>query len=191
MPEGKKSNARELAESGFFWWRIAVTVVAILTAAWVQFAGPGVKAWMQEAMGIEEIKQRLAFLEDIMPSPRVVDWSESAATQIGVCTVRRCDYQLAGARTEFGETCGPPMEVSAMIRAEDGSIIHAGFETGWEPPELARHQVSFIVPLDIPPNLPPADYWWQSRVVYPHCVGPREPIPRYSPWWPLTITAAE
>lgn len=191
MPEREKSAARERAESWFFWWRIAVTVCGALAVLWVQFLGQGVKTWAQDFTGLTamrvEVSGRLDYIERVLPAPRVVEWVPEASRQLGECTVDHCGYRLVAHRTEFGETCGKPEHIEVFIRlptSRELQISYANFEAI----ELGRVPQEFDVALALPRLLPAGSYYWRSKTTYPSCAGPREPIPRYSPWWPLEVT---
>lgn len=195
----KKTPTRARAESAFFWWRIIATVVAATTVLWVQFVGPGVREWLREFSGQNEMRReftsqfrgvsaRLEYIERVLPAPAVVEWITEASSQLGRCGQRRCIYRLVGSRTEFGENCGRPEEVEVYLRMSSGRQLRINYAAGFRPVELGRTPQEFDIPLSLPPLIPEGDYYWRSRVVYPNCPGPREPIPRFSPWWPLKVT---
>lgn len=183
-----KATWRTRAESAFFWWRIVVTVALLAWGAWQQFVGDGVRGWMRGFLGIDEIVMRLGYIEETMPAPSVVEWQESASVQEGRCTSASCLYRLVASRTEFGDTCGAPSETAVYLRLDTGRPMRINYDQWFSPIQLGRTPEEFVVPLDIPATIPPGDYYWRSRVVYPTCAGPNEPIPRYSPWFPLTIS---
>ena len=199
MSETTKSATRERAEAAFFWWRIAATVGGAVAILWVQFIGPGVQEWIREFSGQNEMRRdfndqfsgvssRLEYIERVLPAPPVVDWIPEASFQVGACTQRRCIYRLVGSRTEFGESCGRPREVEVFLRLPNGRQLRIGYKDRFRPVELGRTPQEFDVPLNLPPMISEGEYYWRSRVVYPDCTGPREPIPRFSPWWPLNVT---
>lgn len=183
-----KSRLRMMAESAFFWWRVVVTSAGVLALAWAHFIGPGVRGAAREFLGIVEVVDRLGYIERTMPAPSVVEWLESASGQVGECNHDACLYRLVGARTEFGESCGRPQETIVYIRLQSGRQMRIRYDHGWTPIELGRVPEEFIVPLVIPPIVGAGDHYWRSRVIYPDCAGPNEPIPRYSPWFSLRVS---
>lgn len=173
-----------------FWWKVSRAVGGFLGLAWlvwVQFLGAGVKSAFQDFIGVTEVVERLEFVEQFMPPPRVVDWNESAARQAGSCTYESCPYVLSGARTPYGEHCGRPTNVEPFLRTRDGQNIRIRYDN-YTPVELTREVTEFTVPLVIPRYIPAGDYEFRTRVVYPDCAGRGEPIPRVSPWFPLQVT---
>jgi hypothetical protein len=199
MNEKTKTKARERAESAFLWWRIIATACGVAAALWVQLIGPGVQEWIREFSGQNEMRrdfnnqfsgmsERLEYIERVLPAPPVVDWIPEASFQVGACTSRRCVYRLVGSRTEFGENCGRPREVEVFLRLSSGRQLRIGYSGDFRPVELGRTPQEFDVPLNLPPLIAEGEYYWRSRAVYPECTGPREPIPRFSPWWPLNVS---
>jgi hypothetical protein len=158
-----------------------------LAAGWTQLLGPGLSAWAQSFLGIDEVKERLAFVEAYMPPPRVVSWNEDAATQDGPCSSDRCVYVLEGARTTYGAQCGRVDSLSVTLRLSGGRPIQIRTEPGWRPIELTEESEAFIVRLAIPGVVPVGTHSWRARVEYESCPGVREPIPRFTPWWPVTV----
>ena len=179
-------------ESLDYWRKILSAVVmlgSLAGAAWVQFLGPGIKSAVQDFVGISEIAYRLEEVERNMPPPSVVEWNERIARQIGNCTPERCTYVLNGARTDYGENCGAPSSITPYVRTSAGQNIAVSFDpTSGSNIELTRTPLSFTVHLSIPTHLGPGDHSWRARVIYPDCPGRGEPIPRWTPWFPLKVT---
>lgn len=188
MTQTSKTPAREKAESLYFWGRFVLAGATIVAALWVQFVGDGVRELARDFVGVNLLKQRLDYIEDVLPPPPVVEWILEASGQIGECTSALCNYRVVGGRTEFGESCGAPVEIVYRMRA-----VASGRQTviqsapHFQAVELTRIPDDIIIPLQIPPSLPSGAYVWRSEVTYASCVGPREPIVRFSPWWPLQI----
>ncbi|MGR3626810.1 MAG: hypothetical protein ACU0A0_11070 [Limimaricola sp.] len=161
---------------------------ALAGAIWTQFLGPGIRPAMQGFLGVSDLSNRLSWVEEFMPAPSVVEWNEGASYQVGPCLPGICRYALAGARTAYGEVCGKPSSVTPYLRAEDGKLYQISFAANWSTVELTRSETSFIVPLDIPAFVPSGAHQIRVRVTYPTCPGRNEPIPRWTPWFPLNVT---
>ena len=184
-----------------FWWKVTAAIVGffmLLSAGWVQFLGPGIQPAVQEFAGVtrleetsrqntSEIIDRLDFVEQYMPAPRVVDWNESAIRQIGTCTSDRCLYLLNGARTEYGESCGRPDQAIVFIRTSTGQSIQTDYRD-FVPVELGREPISFTVDVTVPVHVPEGQHEFRTKIIYPTCPGSREPIPRWTPWFPLQVS---
>jgi hypothetical protein len=162
---------------------------AIIGAAYTQYLGPGLKSWSQDFTGVSAVLERLEFIEVHMPPPPVVDWNVSASGQVADCTAAECIVALNGSRTRYGETCGKPIDTAPFLRTQDGQSIQIEY-VDFSPVELSRAPRTFAVPLKIPQFIQPGRHEFRVRVVYPHCPGMREPIPRWTPWIPLTVTEA-
>lgn len=182
---------RERTDDALHYWRVAMAVmgfIAFLATGWTQFVGPGVRPVSQEFLGITEINERLDWVEEFMPAPAVVEWNLGASFQLGPCFPNDvCGYALAGSRTEYGDSCGKPLSVVPFIRLSDGRLHQSEFPN-WGPVELSRAQTAFTVPLYVPPVIPRGTHQFRVRVLYPSCPGRNEPIPRWTPWFPLEIT---
>lgn len=189
MAEQHESKLHQYGAVVQFWWKVISAVVGFAAMGgvlWTQFLGPGVKPAFQDFVGVNEVIQRLEFVEQFMPAPRVVEWNESAINQIGSCTSKRCLYVLNGSRTEYGEGCGKPDEATPFLRTAGGQNVQITFD-GFKPIELTREPTSFTIPLSVPSYVPAGDHQFRVRIVYPTCPGTREPIPRWTPWFPLRV----
>ena len=168
---------------------LLIMVGGLLVALWVQFLGPGVQSAVQNFVGVTEVVERLEYVERNMPPPPVVEWNERIARQIGNCTTDGCSYRLNGARTPYGENCGAPQSIVPYVRTAAGQNIQVSFPPDRAPAvELTRDPTSFTVHLRIPSYLSEGDHSWRARVIYPDCPGRGEPIPRWTPWFPLRVT---
>lgn len=164
----------------------AMIIFGLIYAAWAEFFADGFQARARDWVGVTALDARLAFIEETRAPPVVVEWDESKSRQSGACTSERCVYILAGSRTAYGDTCGRPIEAQAFVRTS-GDTFQIAYD-GFEPVELSRVPTTFSVPLAIPDYVPPGDHFWRTRVVYPHCPGFNEPIPRWTPWFPLSVS---
>lgn len=171
-----------------FWWGVVFSVSMILWGAWHQFVGEGIREGLRTFIGIGEIVERLQYIEETMPAPDVVDWPDGASGQEGLCTSASCLYRLVAARTKFGDSCGKPVEAQVFLRLRNGRSERISYAPWWSPIELTRTPEEFVVPLVLPETLQSGRYYWRTRITYPSCRGPNEPIPRYSPWFPLDVT---
>lgn len=187
MPDREKSQIRQDVEGWFFWWRIGVTVFAVLVGAWVQVVGPGVREVSRNFLGVTELGHRLTYIETTVAVPEVIDWIDSVSGQIGPCSTNGCLYRLVASRTSYGESCGKPTEVEAFIRTSNGRQLRITFGPDWKPIELTRDPEESIVSLKIPIAVKSGSMFWRLRALYPNCDGPTEPVPRFSPWFPLTV----
>ena len=173
-----------------FWWKVARAAggfAVFVWGVWVQFLGPGLKPVFQDFVGMTEALERLDFIEIFMPAPIVVDWNQSASFQSGDCSSGGCVYVLNGSRTEYGDECGPVIEAIPFLRNETGQIVQIGFD-GFRPVELTRTPRSFPVPLSIPEFIGEGQHDFRVRLVYKECLGRNEPIPRFTPWFPLKVS---
>lgn len=182
-----KPSIRKRAEDMFFWWRVFLTVGGVLVIAWTQFLGPGVQKAARDWIGQTENAERLSYIEDNIAPPTVVDWETAIFYQVGDCTIENCDYALFVGRTEFGMKCGEPTSVNYWIRGRDIRSRRLAIHESFQPVELGRLPEMLTLPFVISKDIPDGEYFWRSEVEYPTCVGPREPITRYSPWFPITI----
>lgn len=169
-------------------------IIAALTALWAATVGPGIDGFDRYMRSVIEeavapLKEDVAFLIANTPPPPVVEWNVAETKQVGDCTSESCVFRVVGVRTQFGENCGRPAKVTAELRLKRGGRpANLEFVPGWTPPTLDRGERDIFVPLAIPGHLPPGEYEWQVTITYERCNGPREPIPRVSPWWPLIIS---
>lgn len=175
------------------WRKIGQTVImfgGLLITLWVEFLGPGIKSGVQEFLGITELAAQVNELQEVVPPPPVVEWNESMSRQQWTCTPERCVYTLNGARTRYGEGCGAPVSIIPFLRSPTGNSRQISFDDEkMDPVHLTRKFHSFDVWLEIPGYLSEGDYSWQAKIIYEHCPGRGEPIPRWTPWFPLRVTA--
>lgn len=187
----EKNKVELIGERVDFSWKVIRAIVgicALLGVAWVQFIGPGVKSSFRDFVGITEIVDRLSFVERFMPPPKVVDWNQSNSQQLGECfPTITCLYILTGSRTAYGERCGRPTSATPEIRTSYGTTVQIAYD-GFKPIELTRSERSFSVPLKLNGLVEPGRHQWRTKITYPSCPGINEPIPRYTPWFPITIT---
>lgn len=194
--ESLRQRVDQTTETVQKWWKntqMVLGICALASALWVQFIGDGIRHVAQDFLGVSDLSARLQWVEEFMPAPAVVDWNEGAARQDGPCFpgIRGgCGYVLAGARTDYGDTCGRPTSVTPFVRLQDGRMHQSNFVGLTTPVELGRTETSFPVSLDIPSFMPTGRHSFRVRVVYPNCPGRNEPIPRWTPWFPLTVTTA-
>jgi hypothetical protein len=181
---------RDKTDTALHAWKVIQMLTgfsALLLAAWVQFLGPGIRSALQEFLGVSEISQRLAWVEEFMPAPTVVEWVEGASRQPHPCYPgETCPFILTGSRTPYGEACGLPVSITPFLRLQDGRLYQSEFP-GFKGVELDRVQTSFEVPLDVPHFIPVGQHQFRVRVVYPTCPGRNEPIPRWTPWFDLKL----
>ena len=175
-------NAR--ARVFLLWLQVSIAVGSLGVVGWIQTAGEGLQAAAQSFLGIDILASRIDNLEKFMPPPAVVEWNEAATRQAGECTSRKCEYALTGARTPYGESCGKPISVEPFLRLSDGRVIQL---SPINPIELSRQLTTFTVSLVIPSYVPQGTHQWQARVLYPSCLGINEPLPRLTPWFPVSI----
>ncbi|SDE89868.1 hypothetical protein [Limimaricola pyoseonensis] len=191
MTHEKKTTLRERTDHWLWIWKVFQTIgMAAGTALmiWTHFLGPGIRPAAQAFLGISDLATRLSWVEEFMPAPSVVDWNEGASFQIGDCRPGNCRYVLAGSRTPYGEECGRPSSVVPSLRLDDGRIYQISFGARWDVVELTRSETSFTVPLEIPSFIPDGAHQFRVRVLYPTCPGRNEPIPRWTPWFPLRVS---
>lgn len=168
--------------------RFVILIGGVIAGLWVQFIGEGIQKGLQGFLGITELTIRLDELERNVPPPPVVEWNEAMAQQRGLCTYQRCVYTLNGARTRYGESCGRPV-VTPFLRRSNGQSQQIKFdEREQSAVELTSDPLDFDVFLRIPSYRPEGDYSWAAKLVYPSCPGRGEPVPRWTPWFPLRVT---
>lgn len=136
-----------------------------------------------------EIMERLTFLEDTMPPPPVVIWDHRQSYPVGDCGPDICYYSLYASRTEYGDSCGTPMEILVFIRSikSSGTPSETTYHESFKPVELERSPKRFVVPIIRPRGLLAGEYEWRARVTYPSCPGRAEPTPRFTPWFSITL----
>lgn len=190
MTEQNRSRLRERTDHWLWVWKVIQTLIAVAAAIgvlWTQFLGPGLRPAAQGFLGVTDLSNRLSWVEEFMPAPSVVEWNEGGSYQIGTCKPSTCRYVLVGARTPYGEDCGKPSSVTPYLRLEDGRLHQISFAPTWEAVELTRAETAFTIPLDVPVFVPAGDHQFRVRVTYPTCPGRNEPIPRWTPWFPLRV----
>lgn len=136
-----------------------------------------------------QIDQRVGDIENFMPPPRVVEWDETTSGQLGPCRNDICPYALTGARTPYGALCGgvDPASIRVEVRLAAGRVVEIQYAPTFRPVELTLAPRTFPTPLDLSSLVPSGDHDWRTIVEYEHCPGAREPIPRYTPWFPLHV----
>lgn len=190
MPEAVSEGLKISGDFLLTLWKYLVAITglcAFLWGFWIQIWGAGIVPGLQNTLGITEVLNRLDYIEQYMPAPRVVEWNESAMFQDGECSKARCVYILNGARTPFGETCGDPVSVEPFFSSSSGQISQVSLHPDYKPPVLDRTPKSFPISFEIPYHLKPGNYQWRARVVYETCIGNREPLPRWTPWRSIII----
>ena len=134
------------------------------------------------------LKPTLDYLVSITPPPKALDFDTDLSAQLGKCTTDACSFQLFGARTEYGATCGNVVDVYGQLKIEGQKIIDFPYSDEFEPVTLGLLPEAFVVPLDLQSYVPVGTHQWRGVVTFENCMGPREPIPRETPWFPLTVT---
>lgn len=134
------------------------------------------------------LKPTLDYLISITPPPAVVIWDEDKTFQLGSCTTEYCPFQLTGARSEYGMECGNVTSAHGELRIPGKKIIDFPYGPDFKPVKLDLIPESFVVPLNLQNYIDAGEFEWRSVAEYENCEGPKEPIERFSPWWPLTVS---
>jgi hypothetical protein len=168
----------------------------LLIAAWVQFLGPGLTAALRELsgsndlhhdmqVGFENINNRLLFIEDNIAPPVVAIWNNNR--QIGSCNEDDCRVIHNVSRTSYGEDCGIPI-ATAEIKLSNGEIFPLPFGNGFQASEATLNGLNIIVPFIIADYIPDGQHEYRFQNIYPSCEWSREPIPRLSPWFEISVS---
>lgn len=176
--------------------RNAAWLLGLAGLIWVQFIGPGLTAQLREMSGSNELKvkmqegfssidDRLNFIEDNITPPKVALWNYNR--QLGVCNETQCRVLHNISRTAYGQNCGIP-KAETVIKLATGEEFELPFGEGFSEGEADLNGRNFIVPFAIPDYVPDGDHQYRFKNAYPTCEWSREPIPRYSPWFDLTVS---
>ena len=170
-------------------------LVALIVGLWVQFLGPGLTSVLREISGsndlykemqtgFDKINNRLAFIEDNITPPQVAIWNNNR--QLGICDETDCRVLHNISRTAYGQDCGIPV-ATAEIKLSTGEKFNLPFGAEFKESEADLNGKNFIVPFVIPDYIPDGQHQYQFTNRYPDCEWSREPIPRYSPWFDLSV----
>ena len=169
---------------------------ALAIAAWVQFIGPGLTDKLRELSGSNDLRhemqegfqktaERLTFIESNIAPPQVAIWNWNR--QLDACNENSCRAMHNISRTEYGRNCGVPI-AETEIKLLTGEVFKLNFDEGFEEVEATPNGVTVIVPFQITDYIPDGVHSYRFKNVYPTCEWSREPIPRYSPWFDLTVS---
>lgn len=182
---GERKSLRQTVSDKVVDYVVSGAIAAVIGGTVLLVWEPA-RTWADEFLSMPK---RVSFIERYMEPPRVVEWDEDGARQIGACVAGDvCTYRLQAMRTEYGDQCGDVVSTSVTIRVAGEEPTLTDYEDDWTPVRLERTQRRFIVPVVVPSDIPPGDHVWRSRVEYATCPGVTEPRPRFSPWWPLRIS---
>lgn len=174
-------------------------LAGLAVAVWVQFLGPGLATQLREWSGSNDLKYemqegfksidgRLNFIEDNITPPKVALWNYYR--QLGDCDEEQCRVLHNISRTAYGQNCGIP-RAETTIRLASGEEFILPFGKGFSEGEATLNGRNFIVPFAIPDYVPDGVHQYRFKNVYPTCEWSREPIPRYSPWFDLTVSRSQ
>ena len=172
-------------------------LLALLFGAWVQFLGPGLTNALRELsgsndlrhdmqVGFQNINDRLVFIEDNIAPPVVAIWNNNR--QLGFCDESDCRVLHNVSRTSYGANCGTPI-ASAEIKLSNGEIFQLPFGSGFQSVEATLNGLNVIIPFIIADYIPDGNHEYRFQNIYPTCEWSREPIPRFSPWFELTVSS--
>ena len=164
--------------------RNLVWVGAIAMAAWVQFLGPGLTSVLRETSGsnalyekmvegFNDTGERLDFIEENIQPPAVANFNFNRV--LGRCTATSCR--------------GIPAAKAVIRSGRTGEVFELPFVEGATASDAGREGSNFIIPFVIPDTVGVGDHQYQFISLYPTCPWAREPIPRQSPWFDLTVYA--
>ncbi|MEM8822027.1 MAG: hypothetical protein AAGF30_00305 [Pseudomonadota bacterium] len=211
MTDKEMSPRRRRAEEFLFWWRIAMAGIvglgAIAAFLW-ELLGPGIievfRDPVRSYVGFDELTHqqnlvlnrisglgdRVQQIERWLPPPAVLAWDRSSLHQDGDCTRARCIVRITAGRTEYGALCGAPKEIEFFIQGPGYRPAPLFITNEFRPITLSTMPRELFLPFRRPSFLPDGDYEWRATVTYENCPGVNEPIPRMSPWFPITLSSA-
>lgn len=172
-------------------------LLGLITAAWVQFLGPGLVSLLREASGSNELyttmldgfeaqSDRLDFIEANITPPKVAIWNFDR--QMGLCNDSMCRVLHNISRTPYGAECGIPTATAEIKIGETGQRFDLPFGDGFEETEATIGGKNIIVPFVLQDYIPDGEHEYRFTNVYPTCQWSREPIPRQSPWFKLIVS---
>lgn len=167
---------------------------ALVIGAWVQFLGPGLGYMIRDLSGSNEIEtamqegfndiaERLDFIEENMTPPRIINWLNTRS--IGTCNEEQCRVMHTFSRTPYGEDCGIP-SISIEIRLENGDKFPLFSDFTPIEGNLGNTRVIHDFKIDYE-FIYRGKHSYQFTLDYPTCTWEREPLPRFSPWFDLTV----
>jgi len=168
-------------------------LVALIAGLWMQFLGPGLTSVLREMSGsndihkemqtgFDKINDRLSFIENNMVPPQILNWLDVRA--IGECNFKSCKIMHTFSRTPYGKDCGIP-EITIEIKLENGEKFPITSIFTAVEGSLLNSKV--IHDFQLPQFIPVGKHQYQFTLLYPDCLWSREPLPRFSPWFDLSV----